>query len=224
MNNAQVEYLTSLAGFEVARVDGTVISFKPRPSKCIVVPYDQFKAAMGLEDIRFHWLLGQRNMLAGGSVLAWITDQPNTGDYDLFFTNKTNADDFERFILAFDFKVARESKYALTLFSYESNATLQIVGGGERANYYDSLDRKLFGTPQEVLEGFDIGLCKMAVTADHVYLAPQAIRDLLSKSARAEGDTSQIENRLIKYCVKGYYLPGKMLKYEPAYTDPFSAW
>jgi hypothetical protein len=224
LTNEQIAYLTKLSDFEDKLVDGKVIGFIPRTSKPIQVPYEDFKAGMGLDDIRFHWMLGKANCLAGGSVLAWVTSQPNTGDYDLFFYDKNAADGFERFITSYGFKTSNETQYALTLFNYDELVKLQIVGGGTRSVYWDGMldgTRRLFGLPDEVIAGFDIGLCKLAVSASSVYTTTETIRDLITKTIRIAHKTPGIERRMVKYAVKGYHIPGSELKYDDTYNNPF---
>jgi hypothetical protein len=230
LNETQVAYLMSLASFDRLESNGVTYAFVPRSSGVVQVNYPDFKAAMGLDDIRFHWMLGERNHLAGGSVLAWVTSETNTGDWDLFFEDKDSADGFARFIESYGFKMFNESRYALSCYNYDERVMVQLVGAGTGISYWDGMlssNRKLFGSPLDVIEGFDISVCKWAVSSDYVFATVEAIRDTITRSIRVANNTPGIERRMIKYRVKGYYLPGEELIYDPNNNNRFpyvSSW
>ena len=63
LNESQVKYLASLHGHEIY-TDNTLTGLVPRPTnRGIVVLYNDFKKNMGLDDIRFNWLITDKNYL-----------------------------------------------------------------------------------------------------------------------------------------------------------------
>jgi hypothetical protein len=211
LSTAQIQVLADLSDFEVVKSDELIIGLKlPQAYKPIQTSYDNFKAAMGLEELRFHWLCGSTNMIAGGSVLDWIEGRPTSADYDVFFTSPDSTEMFKLMIENYGFVPTRQTDYALTCFNPEEGVVIQIVGyGNSKRLMYDSPAAELFGTPQSVISKFDITLCRFAVDADYLYTDTMTIRDLITKSIRL-GVVSNLElttERVIKYAKKGYYLP-----------------
>jgi hypothetical protein len=184
----------------------------------ITIPYEQFKNHMGLEDIRFNWLLGKNNYMAGGLVLNWINSEQKNDDVDFYFFNPQAVENFEVLITELcGFKFTHRSNYAQTYYNPDTNTILQIVDGFiEEIQDGIKGERILIGEPKEVLSGFDFGLCRFAVDENNVFTSVYSIRDLLSKSIRLYKvwNSEQTAARIMKYNKKGFYLSKKMLALE----------
>lgn len=211
----QLQYLCGLSDFDICYIDGIMTGIKPGKFKYIKVPYNEFRQNMGLDDLRFSWLLGHNNMIAGGSVLTWIFKRDNKSDWDFFFTNQESADNFKRIIEGFGFVETKESTYATTHFHPEDKVVIQVVG----ATNTDWADGRAYGTPHEVISRFDMGLCRFAVDCDFLYTTTDAIRDLITKSIRIYDNKKLIIDRLVKYRSKGFYTPDEVFKYNEHYES-----
>lgn len=223
LNNQQVIFLADIADLSIHRVDGVPVAIGVNTNhddKVHSVEYKYFREQMGLEDLRFHWLLGEKNYIAGGSVLNWIWQENTQEDTDFFFEDKDSADTFAYFLESIGLKETKNSGYARTFFSQENGAIIQVVGGrdsGERSpmgNMYTPappgfpkpLDLN-YGTTPDILGRFDIELCKFATDADYVYFTSNSVSDLI----RLEIETTESMKeesavyRLTKYIRKGFY-------------------
>jgi hypothetical protein len=213
LNNKQIQVLANLSDFELVKFDELIVGLKlPKTYKPIMINYEEFRAAMGLEGLRFHWLCGATNMLAGGSVLDWIEGRTVSSDWDFFFNLPESTEMFKLMAETYGFVSTHLTDYALTCFHPEEYATIQIVGYGHRSKnlgYYDSPAARFFGTPQEVTGRFDLTLCRFAVDADCFYTDTMAIRDLITRSIRLGlvSSPNMTAERVIKYAKKNYYLP-----------------
>jgi len=213
LNNQQVVYLCKLVALKTIKSDdGTIISVMPSKTDAVVIDtYSNFKLNMGLDDIRFDWLLSPGSCIAGGSVLAWILRENNSTDVDFFFADEEKADNFAQFVgNSFEFVETNKTTYAKTFF-HTNGAILQVVGagrGGISAGIFKSGEalhgtpNTLFGSPIEIINDFDITVCKFAVDKDSVILTKQSVIDLINK--RLTFSTINT-NRLLKYYRKGFY-------------------
>jgi len=214
LNESQVKYLASLHGHEIY-IENTLTGLVPRPTnRGIVVPYNEFKKNMGLDDIRFNWLITDKNYIAGGSVLSWITQRPNDGDTDFYFkSSKTYEKDTQNFKNCleemFKFVETGNSIYAYSYFNSESNSKVQVVSGSMGPNA-----KSLCGRPIDIIKEFDISLCKFAIDNESLYTFSSSIRDLLSKSIRIDNVWNEdlSSPRVMKYSRRGYYTNGNIIK------------
>jgi len=172
---------------------------------------------MGLEDLRLNWLLGNNNMIAGGSVLNWIWGENTHGDIDFFFKDEEYADIFVEFIKGIGFKLVCETSYAGTYFEPLQGIILQVVGNPDRGPYTRQGPRNNFvayGTPHEVIDNFDFHICKFAVDSDYLYTTSRAIQDLLKLTIDNTGnEKSMFLQRILKYTRKGFFMSPKIKRY-----------
>src|SRR5574337_405011 len=154
LNNSQIEYLTSLCELNVSKYGNIIISaYTKNKSKTIRCKYEDFKNALGLDDIRFHWMLTDKAYLAGGCCLNWIWGENKNEDIDFFFAHKTHAENFKNLIKNYGFEETCESKYALTFFNREEKIILQIIGGEGKGNKDEKFNGFIpYGTPEETIQ------------------------------------------------------------------------
>lgn len=200
LNTAQIEYLAGLSGCRIIKINQEPVSIvRPDKNRKIVVPYENFKNNMGLEDLDWQVLCGQYNMIGGGAALNWVWQEEKNEDIDFFFLNNEGKRVFASFISApsFGFHCSRETGYADTYFNAERNITFQLV----------SLH---YGTPFEILAHFDFGVCKWIVDADNLYTYAHTISDLLAMRLSDTNNKTGIKGsfvaRVLKYYRKGFYL------------------
>lgn len=210
LSNYQVEYLAKKAELKVHWLDNnTPIGIGRGSDDIVCYPYEDFKLGMGLEDIRFHWLLGDNNFIAGGSVLNWVWQESKNEDTDFFFKTPESSETFMLFLESVGVKKTKETGYAKTLFDSDSNAIIQVVGN---RNLENNDTGAFYGDVYHILKRFDIELCKFAVDIDNVYFTRRAIQNLISLQLEA---TDFLESKSIyrieKYLRKGFY-PGFTIK------------
>lgn len=206
LNNYQIQYLAKLTNLNLYYIDDTTISGigKSKNENIIKCPYENFKVGMGLSDIRFHWLLGDNNFMAGGNVLNWIWGENKNEDVDFFFKNAESAENFILFLESVGARMTKETGYARTLFEEKSKAIIQVVG-----NINNSAIGVPHGEISEILGSFDIEVCKFAVDVENVYFTQAAIQHLI----RLQLETTESIKpdkaiyRINKYIKKGFY-PG----------------
>ena len=222
MNSAQIDYLLSLCrSFVSPRTNNGLVTGMVYDDKVmkaneiynnLTIPYETFKSAMGLDELRFHYLTTTRTYMAGGAVLSWVTGEENGGDSDFYFTDPKALDGFELVVTQmFRFVSTHQTEYARSYFHPESYATLQAVDG--MAREYDGMFKQLNGKPHEILKRFDIGVCRWAVDSESVYTTAATIREVLSRSIRLYDIWNQhiTAHRVTKYIKKGYYPAETML-------------
>jgi hypothetical protein len=201
-------------------------------------PYNEFKKQMGLEDPRLHWLLSHNGFMSGGAVLAWLLQDNSSNDIDFFFRNKDAANSFALFIEQYDFVETNDTTYAKTFFNKDEGVILQVVGAGDAENkkLHDGTPVSLFGSPLEIINNFDISVCKFAVDSDMFYSNREAIADLITRTLHlnmeknVSGFLSKVKSifgtkgnialpfveRVLKYHHKGFYIPKPQgLQYDP---------
>ncbi len=222
LNSYQIQYLAKLANLSLYYIDDTTISGvgKAKSKVFIKCPYKNFKIGMGIDDIRFHWLLGDNNFMAGGNVLNWIWGENKNEDVDFFFKNAESAENFILFLESVGAKMTKETGYARTLFEEKSKAIIQVVG-----NVSNSSLGVPHGDVSEILGSFDIEVCKFAVDLENVYFTQTALQHLIRLQLETT-DSIKLDKavyRINKYIKKGFY-PGETvlhgLKYERK-TDLF---
>jgi hypothetical protein len=227
LNHEQIQTLAKIGKMKVRCCDGVPIAIAGASHREIKYPYEQFREEMGLEDLRLNWLLGNNNMIAGGSVLNWIWGENTHGDIDFFFKDEEYADIFVQFIKGIGFKLTSETGYAATYFEPLQGVILQVIGNPERSSYSQQGAKNKFtayGIPQEVIDNFDFHVCKFAVDADYLYTTSRAIQDLLKLTIDNTGnEKNYFLTRVLKYNRKGFFLSPKvkrLIKYDkPAIQD-----
>lgn len=213
LNNSQINFLAKISNIDAYKYGDLIIGVNNRQhfTACVKYPYEEFKTRMGLQDIRFDWLLTDKVFLAGGAVLNWVWGENKNEDIDFFFTNPDSAQNFRALIQSYGFVETSETKYAMTCFNDDDGTILQVVGtkdagGGKK-------DDQLFngfipcGTPPETISRFDIELCKFAVDGDSVYFTVGAALNLMNKTIHSSGQKYNTSDRVLKYNRKGFYIP-----------------
>jgi len=214
LNQNQIKALAKIAGLRLNYIDDVPVSVLGSDDRYIQYPYEDFKSELELDDIRLQWLLGMDNFVAGGSVLNWIWGEDTNQDVDFFFRQGDKIDTFTAFIESIGFVYTRDTMYAKTYFEPNDNLVIQVVGhiDDSHTTFYS------FGHPTQIIDRFDIHLCKFAVDKDYVYMSTQAVRDLLKLTVDATGHEKPLFiNRLFKYIQKGFYCSPRIrmcLKYD----------
>jgi len=213
LNNEQITFLAKLANLDIYTYDELIIGVNNRKHSSVIIKhsYDDFRAKMGKEDIRLHWLLSDKCFLAGGSVLNWVWGEDKNEDIDFFFTNEDSSQNFRALINNYGFEETQSTHYALTCFNQEEGLIIQVVGSSsaksankKRAEFNGFIP---FGTPEETIGRFDISVCKFSVDCDYIYFTVGAIHDLISMNINASESRRNTKQRILKYNRKGFYLP-----------------
>jgi hypothetical protein len=198
LNNKQIEYLVRLSGSSaIYEGDQPISILLSDTDQQIVQPYETFRNRMGLADLRWHGLLGKRNMIAGGAVLNWVWGENTNEDTDFFFLNADGKNDFASFVStpAFEFHRSGKTGYADSYFNAENNVLLQLVSF-------------CYGEPFNIMRYFDLNVCKWVADADWIYTYRRAITDLLElrmAQTRSPARESPL-HRILKYHRKGFFL------------------
>lgn len=140
--------------------------------------------------------------VAGGAVRDLISGT-KPKDFDLFFENE-----IERLRVIDTLKhkhkaaVMRETDNAMTLQIYAGNNVFK----------FDCI-KKIYGTVQEVLDGFDFTVCCAAIAPGAFHYHKNFFQHCLSKTLyfnKQQNDICVIR-RIIKYVKKGYYIDATQL-------------
>lgn len=203
LKDNQIKYLCELSDFGYRFVGDKLTGISCNTFKDVSVNYNEFKTKMDLPDLRYTWLLNNHNIIAGGSVVDWIVGlKPN--DYDFFFTDIESAEAFRLVAESFGFVMVRVSSYAATLINPEDNSMIQIVG-------YGMYNSPFFGKSREILDSFDISVCRFAIDIDNIFFNTSSLRDLITKTLRINKHSPLTADRIVKYCKKGFYVPDRIL-------------
>jgi hypothetical protein len=216
LTNAQLTTLADFAGLKTTTYGDLLIGTQITSDKLVSVPYNHFKQKMGLENIRFDWLLTDKIYIAGGSTLNWIWNEKKNEDIDFFFATPDNARNFGLVIENWGFERMKDTKYATTYFNSEEGLIVQLVGAeddGSRSTNRQKNDEFNgfipFGTPEEILSRFDLEICKFLVDGENVHFFPKAVVDFISKRLVVKNKKYNTQQRLVKYNRKGFYIPLK---------------
>ena len=151
-------------------------------TKCFVTHKDLVDYVKNIihEDVYF--------MIAGGSLVD-VQYLRNINDIDVFFTCKEDFDRFNTFMSNSNVKKVIETHNSITYDAIDGN-TIQAI-------------QKQFGTPEEILDTFDLNQSKVLIDShygyfDHTNTATKELRIIYKNYAR---DTPQ---RYIKYLQKGF--------------------
>jgi hypothetical protein len=210
LNNSQVKFLSEMCNLNIHKYGDVVISVNDRSNKNKVIKhnYEDFKNNMGLDDIRFHWLLSNKTYISGGSALNWIWGEHKNEDFDFFFINNETAQNFKMLIANYGFEETCESKYALTFFNREEKIILQIIGSQGKGKPDEKFNGFIpFGTPEETIQRFDINVCRFAVDGEFVYTTVGAVLDLINRVVKITEEKYNTKERITKYNQKGFFLP-----------------
>lgn len=206
LTTTQIEYLCKIGLITPTIENGIVLYISENLPDCVIyAKYEEFKQQMGLTDINLHWLTTKNAFMAGGAVLNWALSENMNEDFDFFFSDNDCAGRFELVVKNY-FSFCRTTHCATT---YMKDATIIQLVGVEGAHY------SFFGCPREVINRFDIDLCKFAVDNEFVYTTRYAIKDMISKSLHYKEDcqikylNQTSSQRLFKYSRKGFYATDK---------------
>lgn len=147
--------------------------------------------------VKPNWQTGP--WIAGGAVLRWYQNQPvGESDIDIFCSSAKQADDVILAIKSYGrFTTKFESDNATTL-SYTShdgdqNWTLQII------------KRRFFNSPEDVIDSFDITVCRLATDGKTLVLGKDTAKDIREKNLRFRMPLQpDALKRLTKYWIYGY--------------------
>jgi hypothetical protein len=144
-------------------------------------------------------------VLAGGALRDQIKGEQIAKDYDFFFT-KPGAEQQAREILGKSFIYTRYT--ATFIVNNHSHLPLGLSHSNPNLNDLEIqlVFKKIYESPQEIIDQFDFRVCQFAADKNGVYFNPEAYDDLDSKRLVANNITKPIDslNRLVKYAKKGY--------------------
>lgn len=209
LKQEQIKFLAEAAQIKAVIYNNVVISVKPefgRENKIVKYPVEEFQKRIGLEPMRFQWMLGETNLLAGGSVLNWIWQENKNQDTDFFFKSEDNVEVFTAFLKSIGLTKTKTTNYAKTYFDDNSGAIIQVVSPTQNIGFTG------YGTPEQIISKFDIDVCKFAVDNNYIYFSVGAICDLVSMTLEiTENIKSKDIYRIFKYLKKGFY-PGATVR------------
>lgn len=147
--------------------------------------------------IKPNWQTGP--WIAGGAVLRWYQNQPvGESDIDIFCSSAQQAEQIIQNIKSYGrYTTKYESENATTL-SYtshngEQNWTLQII------------KRRFFNSPQDVIDSFDITVCRLVTDGNTLSLGEHTAKDIREKNLRFRMPLQpDALKRLTKYWTYGY--------------------
>ena len=140
--------------------------------------------------------------IAGGACLAWYQNEPVKTDIDLYFKNGI---DYQNFKAAFElsnffktgaYTVKASTNNALTYgatdYNTGKNWTIQLI------------KKKFYYTVEEVLDDFDITVCKIGYDGKRVVTSSTFIPDVATRTLRFDNINPISHKRLVKYMAYGY--------------------
>lgn len=147
--------------------------------------------------IKPNWQTGP--WIAGGAVLRWYQNQPvGESDIDIFCSSAQQADAVIQAIKSYGrYTTKFESENAITL-SYTShdgnqNWVLQVI------------KRRFFNSPKDIIDNFDISVCKLATDGHTLELGENTAKDVREKNLRFQMPLQpDALKRLTKYWTYGY--------------------
>lgn len=176
-------------------------------SSFIKINYEEFKNRLGLNDIRFHWLLSDNVYIAGGAVLSWVYPEISSGDTDFFFTNISAALRFDEFIRGYEFKLTKNSRYTKT-YNYKDQFDIQLVGINDppiKSSFTKGIyGGRFFRMPIDTFKDFDFHASMFAVDCDYFYTRADAIESIISMDLTKNNKSHVNKNRFYKYVNKGF--------------------
>lgn len=140
--------------------------------------------------------------IAGGACLAWYQNQPVTTDIDVYFRNGI---DFVAFKTAWEtgnmfkkgyYTVKSTSDNALTFGAYDNKT--------ERTWTVQLIKKKFYSTLEELLDDFDITVCKIGYDGTNVVTRSSFVHDVATKTLRFDNINPMSHKRLVKYMAYGY--------------------
>lgn len=154
--------------------------------------------------------------IAGGAALAWYNgDHVGRSDIDLFLRDEQQYQDLRMRIAALGASVVAESANAVTF----------TVNGedGDRIYTLQLIRRRFFKTAQELLENFDISVCRVVTDGRAFLMGEGTVSDIKHKVLRMRLPLNQdAVKRTVKYWCYGY-IPTEEL-FKELQTDEALKW
>lgn len=135
--------------------------------------------------------------LAGGSVLRWFTDEPQSGDFDFYFANQAQYNQF-----------SDNMKYAASRIHSSAYArSYQIAVDGEKV-IVQAVHAQFFPTLESVLLSFDLTICQLGFDGQDIEFGPTTKDDIAKRQLVPHNITNSANTiqRLAKYSARGYEL------------------
>lgn len=153
-------------------------------------------------------------MLAGGAIRS-IFSRETPVDYDLFFVNEESRNSFETEWVKRFAEVHKPNKLmrkiTLTKVFESDNANTYVYEDGYNKKTFQ-LIKKIYGTPEVILDKFDIRVCKAAYcfgskswVYDDYFFSDLACRQVIVSSKLSYPFATLF--RMFKYQQKGYFIP-----------------
>lgn len=160
-----------------------------------ILPYNVIQQYFN--NIILNELKGKCNCwIAGGSVLNYAIGKSITNDYDLFFPNSI------AFGKAYEYFMSKGAEIV-----YESDKGLKLK---YKDKVFD-LIKIHFNSIEELLNDFDLTICKIGVSYDGVYLNDMYKKDIENKRICIVNykNPYQLFKRIIKYMSRGFSISNK---------------
>jgi hypothetical protein len=139
--------------------------------------------------------------IAGGACLAWYQGRATASDIDVYFTSREHFDIFNT-----QWSTTMGQKYYKTITSESNNAItyrLQNIDDG-RQHTVQLILKKFYKDLEEVLDDFDITVCKIGYDHRRVIIRSTFVEDVAHKTLRFDSINPQSHKRLVKYMSYGF--------------------
>jgi hypothetical protein len=146
--------------------------------------------------------------IAGGSAVS-----PVYSDIDIFFTDQQSFDEALKSFFVLEAYPNKETQLQhmvttdnATTFNIRTilpNGYKCVFGGSAYANTNIQLIKRIFGTPNEVINQFDINICQTAVLPSKRLVNPQDLTELTLNPTNISTSTPK---RIVKYLHRNQYL------------------
>lgn len=135
-----------------------------------------------------------RAIVAGGAALYWYQNQPvKDHDIDLWFKTREDAEAMTKYLCEKQDPVFKTDN--ADTFEIDRNSKIykvQVI----RRHVYDNVN--------DLLDRFDITVCKVATDGNHWWIGRHFITDLKDRRLRFTSFKPEMVRRMVKYMVYGY--------------------
>lgn len=133
-------------------------------------------------------------IVAGGAALCWYQNQPvKYHDIDLWFKTREDAKIMSNYLSA------RQSP----TFTTDNADTFEIQHNSNRYRV-QVIKRHVYDSIDDLLDEFDITVCKVATDGNYWWLGKNFVVDLKDRRLSLTSSKPAIVRRMIKYMVYGY--------------------
>lgn len=136
--------------------------------------------------------------IAGGCALRWYQDLPvGNHDIDVWFTSSESLEEMKASLFS-----QIKFKHCNIIFQSDNADTIELEL--DDITYRVQLIKKYYNTIDELLERFDISVCKVATDGNSWILGKDFAQDLRHRRLRVTAHHPKILRRVMKYWTYGF--------------------